>query len=97
MSKPSRADTATIFGRLQARNESLDRDLRLTLSRLAPAEVLAGLSDAIGRQDPERLAAARARLEAQLACTTPQVSWEELSRPSLEEVSRGARVTWRRA
>lgn len=80
-----------ILRRLQARSESLDRQLDHTL-RSAGYDVDAFLSDDISGQlaaDPRR-----AEVEAALLPTIEQggESWDELVKPSLDELNLDSRV-----
>jgi hypothetical protein len=83
-----RADLQTTWQRLLARHQSIERQLELALRR-------AGLSRAAlrrsaergGRLDAGRLEAARRWIETQ-SQPVAELSYEELSRPSLEQISR---------
>jgi len=82
----------TILARLVARNTQLDRQLAAFCKQhdLSP-EALAAAASLAKRYPPGQLARVQQQLEARLdddADANARRSWEQVSRPSLEQLSR---------
>lgn len=83
-----RADLQTTWQRLLARHQSIERQLELALRGAGLSrDALRRSAERGGRLDAGRLDAARRWIEAQ-SRPVAELSYDELSRPSLEQVSR---------
>ncbi len=83
------ADPDSTCARLRARHEALERQLEAALRRAGlPRDSLVRAARAGAAAPAARLEELRAQIEAG-APALPGLSYEELCRPSLEEISRG--------